>query len=134
MPEAQHATTLCGNVLEPCARKCYVRPVMKALRLLNLGSAEAQRRSPHGKWHGRKSQHHSCSVQIPLLMSKGCMPAARNLSNYSALESCAGTSREKILQPVGSALQRLGLQTYNSESRTANDGKKKHLESCADAK
>ena len=61
------------------------------------------------------------------------MPAARNLTG-SALESCAGTSREKSLQPVGSALQRLGLQIYNSESRTANDGKKKHLESCADAK
>ena len=45
MPEAQHATTLCGNVLEPCARKCYVRPVMKALCLLNLGSAETQRRT-----------------------------------------------------------------------------------------
>ena len=48
--EAQHATTLCGNVLEPCAGKCCcVRTVTKALLLLNLGSAETHRGIPHGK-------------------------------------------------------------------------------------
>ena len=49
-PEAQHATTLRGkNVLEPCVHKCCLRAVTKALCVLNLGSAETQRRIPHGK-------------------------------------------------------------------------------------
>ena len=73
-PEAQHATTLRGNVLEPCAGKCCcVRPVTKALLLLNLGSAETHRRIPH------------TNATKPLLMSRGCRPAARDLTD-SALE------------------------------------------------
>ena len=84
-PEAQHATTLRGNVLEPCVRKCCLRAVTKALCLLNLGSAETQRRIPHGKRYGRKRQLHCSPVQIPLLMSRGFMPAARNLTG-SVLE------------------------------------------------
>ena len=72
--EAQHATTLCGNVLEPCAGKCCcVRPVTKALLLLNLGSAETHRRIPH------------TNAKNTLLMSRGCMPAARDLTD-SALK------------------------------------------------
>ena len=60
-PEAQHATTLRGNVLEPCLRKCYGRAVTKALCLLNLGSAATQRRIPHGKRYGR---YGSCTAAL----------------------------------------------------------------------
>ena len=65
-----------------------------------------------------KAKERCSPVQIPLLMSRGFMPAARNLTGS---EQCARTSREKISQPVGSALQSLRLHTHNAESRTAND-------------
>ena len=116
-PEAQHATTLRGM----CWNLAFANATCGLSRMLfacsmNLDSSETQRRIPHGKRY-RRYGHASCSpVQIRLLMSRGFMPAARNV-----LKSFARTSREKISQPVRSALQSLRLHAHNAESRTAND-------------
>ena len=95
-PEAQHATTLRGM----CWNLAFANATCGLSRKLfacsmNLDSAEeTQRRIPHGKRYCRYG-HGQCSpVQIRLLMSRGFMPAARNLTG-SVLESCARTSREK---------------------------------------
>ena len=120
-PEAQHATTLrgmCWNLAVANAT-CGLSRKLFACKV-NLDSAETQRRIPRGKRYRRYGPRHCSPVQIRLLMSRGFMPAARNLTG-SVLKSCARTSREKISQPVGSALQSLRLHAHNAESRTAND-------------
>ena len=89
-PEAQHATTLrgmCWNLAFANAT-CGLSRKLFACKV-NLDSAETQRRIPRGKRYRRYGPRHCSPVQIRLLMSRGFMPAARNLTG-SVLESCAG--------------------------------------------
>ena len=83
--EAQHATARRGNVLEPCLRKCYGRAVTKALCLLKSGQCCDTAPNPARQTIWKARLLHCSPVQIPLLMSRGFIPAARNLTN-SVLE------------------------------------------------
>ena len=116
-PEAQHATTLRGM----CLNLAFANATCEVSRKLfacsiNLDSAEeTQRRIPHGKRYRRYGLKHCSPVQIRLLMSRGFMPAACNLTG-SVLESCAGALVEINL--VWNNVLEHCVQRYFSPSET----------------
>ena len=80
-PEAQHATTLRGMCWNLAVANATCRLSRKLFACkVNLDSAETQRRIPRGKRYRRYGPRHCSPVQIRLLMSRGFMPAARNLT------------------------------------------------------